>query len=176
MNWKDERATEGQLGHLRQLGHEPEYPLTKGEAARLIAGFEAHKGPTYFSEETCLELATHSAFRLRLAVEQAKRDAESLKPQAQNPQHVVEMAMAERQEFWADTCSDADKVHLVPPQVLALHKKHGHRFATPTLEQVQTVLDALDEVMLLWDRDYPELFYQTLELNFPALLRHQGAS
>jgi hypothetical protein len=32
-------------------------------------------------------------------------------------------------------------------------------------------LDALDAAMGSWDRDYPQLFYQALELNFPELRR-----
>jgi hypothetical protein len=47
----------------------------------------------------------------------------------------------------------------------------GCRFFAPNYEQVQEVLDALDNAMPLWDHDNPELFYQTLELNFPHLAR-----
>ena len=38
-------------------------------------------------------------------------------------------------------------------------------------EQVQEVLDALDSALPVWDREHPELFYQTLELNFPQLVK-----
>jgi hypothetical protein len=36
---------------------------------------------------------------------------------------------------------------------------------------VKAVLDALDGAMPLWDKEHPELFYQTLEINFPELVR-----
>jgi len=38
--------------------------------------------------------------------------------------------------------------------------------------QVQSILEALDSALPAWDRDSPEMFYRTLELNFPELLRH----
>jgi hypothetical protein len=55
---------------------------------------------------------------------------------------------------------------------LDLYMKHGCRFVTPTHEQVQEILDALDVASPFWDRDNAEIFYQTLELNFPELVRH----
>jgi hypothetical protein len=63
-------------------------------------------------------------------------------------------------------------MHVVSTQVSGLYKRYGCRFAIPTHEQAQVILDALDSAMALWDRDYPELFYETLELNFPELVRH----
>jgi hypothetical protein len=57
------------------------------------------------------------------------------------------------------------------PEVQELYKHHGCRFQWPNGEQTQEVLDALDSAMPDWDRDHPELFYQTLELNFPELVR-----
>ena len=56
-------------------------------------------------------------------------------------------------------------------QVFELYQMQGCRFFPPNHEQVQELLDALDAAMQLWDRDNPELFYQTLELNFPHLVR-----
>lgn len=58
-------------------------------------------------------------------------------------------------------------------QVLELYQLYGCRFDTPTHSQVQEILEALDGASSHWDRDHPELFYQTLELNFPHLLRHR---
>jgi hypothetical protein len=175
MTWKDEPATENQLGHLRRLGYEPDRPLTKGEAAQLISDFEGlSRGPVASQGSDDLETAGLSAYRLRVRVENARRvAAQGDGRQLENPRHLLEVAVAERQEFWADTCSEADKMHLVCMQVLALHKQHGCRFAVPTGEQVQAILDSLDFALPEWDRDHPELFYQTLELNFPELLRHQ---
>jgi hypothetical protein len=175
MNWKDEPATENQLGHLRRFGYEPDQPLTKGEAAQLISDLEACPAERIpLAESDRAELATLSAYHFRITVENTKRAAAGTgDPASQNARHALETAIVERQEFWVDTCSEADKMHLVSTQVLALHKKHGCRFAVPTPEQVQAILDSLDAVMPLWDRDHPELFFQTLELNFPELLRHQ---
>src|SRR5882672_1179424 len=42
MKWTDERATENQLSRLRQFGYEPDHPLVKDEASRLIRDFEAY--------------------------------------------------------------------------------------------------------------------------------------
>ncbi len=175
MNWKDEPATENQLGHLRRLGYEPEGPLTKGEAAQLIDDFEA--GPTRripLVENRPSDVTNVSAYQFRLTVEAAKQAiAAPGGGESQSCRHALEAALAERLEFWADTCSDADKMHLVSTQVLTLYKKHGCRFAIPTAEQVQVILDTLDAALPMWDREHPELFYETLELNFPQLLRHQ---
>ena len=175
MTWKDEPAAENQLGHLRRLGYEPDRPLTKGEAAQLISDFEElSSGSPANRGSDDLETAGLSAYRLRIRVEHVRRTTEQGEVrQFENPRHLLEVAVAERQEFWADTCSEGDKMHLVCTQVLALHKQHGCRFAVPTAEQVQAILDSLDSALPDWDRSHPELFYQTLELNFPELLRHQ---
>ena len=176
MTWKHEPATENQLGHLRRLGYEPDRPLTKGEAAQLISDFEGLSRDSAASQRSDdLETAGLSAHRLRVRVENARQAAaRGEERQLENPRHLLEVAVAERQEFWTDTCSEADKMHLVCNQVLALHKQHGCRFTVPTAEQVQAILDSLDSALPEWDRDHPELFYQTLELNFPELLRHQA--
>jgi hypothetical protein len=56
-------------------------------------------------------------------------------------------------------------------QVFDLYRTYGCRFTAPTQEQVEEIVNALDGAMLFWDRDYPQLFYQALELNFPELRR-----
>jgi hypothetical protein len=56
--------------------------------------------------------------------------------------------------------------------VLELHRQYGWQFLAPSPAQVQQVVDALDSAMPFWDRDHLGLFYQTLQLNFPDLLRH----
>ena len=78
----------------------------------------------------------------------------------------------ERKEFWADTCREMTQMHIASKEVMDLYRKHGCRFCEPTLGQVDEVLKALDSAMPFWDRVHPELFYQTLELNFPELVRH----
>jgi hypothetical protein len=80
---------------------------------------------------------------------------------------------AKRQEFWLDTCRGVAHMHLECAQVQELYRKHGCRFAAPTLEQVRGILDALDRAMPQWESNHPELFYQTLELSFPELVIHR---
>jgi len=48
-------------------------------------------------------------------------------------------------------------------------QRGGLRQVAP--DQAQVILDALDAAMGSWDTDYPQLFYQALELNFPELRR-----
>jgi hypothetical protein len=79
---------------------------------------------------------------------------------------------AERREFWLDTCREITEMHHASARVLELYRHHGCRFCAPTQSEVQEVLEALDTAMTNWEREHPELFYQTLELNFPLLVRH----
>lgn len=77
-----------------------------------------------------------------------------------------------RQEFWVDTCREITHMHGTCKQTIDLYRKFGCRFCEPTRDQVSEVLTALDAAMPQWDTLHPELFYQTLELNFPELVRH----
>jgi len=52
-----------------------------------------------------------------------------------------------------------------------LYRQHGCCFSAPSPQQVQEIQDALDSALPGWSGDHPELFYRTLELNFPGLLR-----
>ena len=175
MNWADEPATEYQLSHLRQFGYEPEHPLTKGEASHLLSDFEAHpEREAGLAESHVREMTKHEVYRLRVAVEDAKRAvAKAEKDEIENSQRDLVLAVAKRQEFWMDTCRDPGKMRAASVHVLDLYMKYGCRFVAPRHEQVQEILDAFDSAMPLWDRDHPELFYQTLELNFPELLRQR---
>ena len=87
----------------------------------------------------------------------------------------LELALRERQQFWIDTCRDARDMRYPTQRSMELHRHHGCRFCVPTAKQVQYILDALDSALPHWDRDHPELFFSTLELNFPELLRHSPA-
>jgi hypothetical protein len=58
-------------------------------------------------------------------------------------------------------------------QVLDFYRKYGCQFEAPSHKHVQEVLSALDPAVPAWDRDHPELFYQTLELNFPELKKRR---
>ena len=178
MKWTDERATENQLSRLRQFGYEPDHPLAKDEASRLIRDFESYpKAQATLAESATREVTKHEAYSLRAAVENAKRAvAQAGKDEAQNFRHDLALALAKRQELWVDTCSDVEKMCVVSMEARDLYKQYGCRFAAPTAQQVQDIFDALDSAMPFWDRDQPELFYRTLELNFPELLRHPAGS
>lgn len=63
-------------------------------------------------------------------------------------------------------------MHTTSGQTIELYRKFGCRFWEPSHAQVEEVLGALDAAMPQWDTLHPELFYQTLELNFPELVRH----
>jgi hypothetical protein len=52
-----------------------------------------------------------------------------------------------------------------------LYRKYGCRFWEPGRQQIEYVLTALDSAVPGWEREHPELFYQTLELNYPELVR-----
>lgn len=104
-----------------------------------------------------------SAHTLRLAVETAKREGQREK---------LDEAVRRRVEFWIDTCREVLEMRAATRQVLDLHRHHGCRFCAPAYRQAQYILDALDSAMPGWDHDHPELFYTTLELNFPELVRH----
>jgi len=77
---------------------------------------------------------------------------------------------AKRLEFWLDTCRGFAHIKFGCAQIQELYRKHGCRFAEPTAEQVRGILSALDGAMPQWEKEHPELFYQTLELSFPELL------
>ncbi len=77
-----------------------------------------------------------------------------------------------RVDFWIDTCRETTLMRIANKQVLDLYRKYGCCFYEPSHTQTEHVLKALDEALPQWDQLHPELFYQTLEMNFPELLRH----
>ena len=178
MKWTDQRATKDQLSRLGEIGYQPDHPLTKDEASHLIRDFDAcREGQAAVAESDAREAVKCEPYNLRAAVENAKRAvAQAGKDELQNFQHHLASAVVKRQEFWTGTCSDAEKMQVVSMQARDLYKKYGCRFAAPTAQQAQDILDALDAAMPFWDRDQPGLFYRTLELNFPDLLRHPAGS
>jgi hypothetical protein len=174
MNWTDQPATWKQIKYLRQLGYKPDHPLTKTEASTLIRDFggepeaSAPEGKNTFAEGT----EQRKAYDFRLMVEKAKRTlAETKGDDIEKAKPDVGLAIAKRQGFWADTCRDEGRVLVASMAAHEFYQKYGCRFEVPTFKAVQYILDALDSAMPFWDRDHPELFYQTLELNFPELLR-----
>jgi hypothetical protein len=56
-------------------------------------------------------------------------------------------------------------------QPIKLYLEQGYRFKQPSTKHLQDVLDALDADSATWDRETPEYLFQTLEHNFPELLR-----
>jgi hypothetical protein len=108
----------------------------------------------------------------RIWVEQARLALQAVENQTQERLEVgLEAALRHRQQFWIDTCREVMEMRFASPQVLELHRIHGCRFCPPSTAQAQYILDALDAALQFWDRDHPGLFYQTLELNFPEVLR-----
>ena len=111
-------------------------------------------------------------YQLRQKVEQAQRAIIMAgRMKTEKMEHELAEAMAERQEFWIDTCLGVGKGHIACSQIPELYQEYGCRFESPSRNDVQYILDALDQAMAQWDKDHPELFFQTLELNFPTLVR-----
>ncbi len=167
----DEPATESQLDQLRQFGFEPDRPLTQGEAAYLLNDFR-HRPEAQAAVNNPAPQALPEAYQLRLAVENARHLAERVGPiEAERFNADLQRAITRRQNFWFDTCCDPSQMHAHTAEILQLYRKFGCQFVNPTREQVDEILTALDAAMPTWDRDEPEYFYQTLELNFPELRR-----
>src|SRR6266404_3254046 len=174
MNWTEGPATWKQLRFLSHHGYKPEHMLTKTEASELIRKFGgkpedfAAVATASLQEVTPHETADH----LRLTMEEARQViVDSGRNHIEDSKDALASAVAKRQEFWLDTCRQTAKMSVNSPQVQELYQKHGCRFVEPTRKQVQYILEALDSVMPHWEGKHPELFYQTLELNFPELMR-----
>jgi hypothetical protein len=186
MDWPDEPASEQQVMHLKNLGCVPTANLTMTEAARLIRQYQKnlrHGGNPAVSKSLIpsssgsiqvqpdlSESARNVAHRLHETAATAKR-AMTAAPQAPNVRADLISANTTRLEFWLDTCRDMREMQIASVQVYEFHHDYGHRLFAPTREQVQEILDALDTAMPTWDKEHPELFYKTLELNFPNLVR-----
>jgi hypothetical protein len=184
MDWTDGPATIKQLRFLERHGFKPGHPLTKTEASDMIRRFGGQP------EEFCGTASPHAPAATAappvgaahtgqaphgfgIAVLEAKSsladaDARSLTSR----QQAVAAAVDRRQQFWLDTCRECAQMQFACHSVMELYQKHGCLFFTPTPAQVQEILDALDSAMPLWDRDRPDVFFQTLSLNFPQLLKH----
>lgn len=79
--------------------------------------------------------------------------------------------LLEREEFWADTCREVTQMQHASGEAVELYRKFGCRFCTPGRQQIQDVLRALDTAVPRWEKEHPELFFQTLELNYPELIK-----
>jgi len=175
MNWIEGPATWKQLRFLSQHGVKPDKALTKAEASELIRkhGGDPDKLVIAAAESSPTQsLVQESAHQLRMGVETAMQALAAPGAAARDKlHHELSMAISKRQEFWLDTCRDVRKTFSATAQAHELYQKHGCRFATPMPKHVQHILDALDSAAPFWDKDHPELFYQTLQLNFPELVR-----
>jgi len=174
MNPSDDQATDQQIIYLSHFGYQADHPMTRGEAADLLHQYQQtnHNG----SAQAGLQVngsTRQEAHRLRAAVEDAKQAlTRATMIEAEVARELLTTASASRQEFWLDTCREAGHMRLSSMEVLELYRTHGCRFCTPSMQQAREVLDALDTALPRWDHEHPELFYQTLELNFPELVRH----
>jgi hypothetical protein len=173
MNWTDQPATWKQLRYLRRFGYKPDRLLTKTEASELISKFGGPaEQPTSVLEKVPLDTGKSEAYQLRLLVEHAQQSTTAdADYSASNSQLDLALAISKRQRFWVDTCRNPAQMQAASGQALDLYRKFGCRFDAPTNKAVQEILDALDSAAPHWDRDHPALFFQTLELNFPQLLR-----
>jgi len=184
MDWPDEPASEQQVVRLKNLGCVPTAHLTMTEAARLIRQYQKllrQTGNSLKSPATdapashqaginVSESARNIAHRLHETAANAKH-AMAVAPEAANVRADLVSSTAARVEFWLDTCREIREMQIASVQVYELHHDYGHRLFAPTREQVQEILDALDVAIPSWDKENPELFYKTLELNFPNLVR-----
>jgi hypothetical protein len=180
MDWQNEPATWKQLRYLRQLGHKPDRHLTKTAAAELIQslGGEIAPATTPVPEavvhQVVQQLPKQDAFLLRQELQEAACVVSEAKRESlQMAQQNLAIAISRRQMFWIDTCRDPTRMQAACGQVLEFYRKYGCRFEAPSHRQVQEVLSALDSAVPSWDRDHPELFYQTLELNYPEVVRRR---
>ncbi len=176
MNWTEGPATWKQLRFLSEHGYTPEHPLTKNEAADLIRDYGGQPETLTISTAVGIpgESTAGAPHDFHTAVEVARR---TLGGAGIDPggvcKRALDSAIARRQEFWMDTCRNVQEMRVGSRQAIDLCHKHGCLLYPPGPPQVQAVLDALDPAMPSWDRDRPELFYETLTLNFPELLRHR---
>ena len=159
MDRSEQPATDIQIKRLQQLGHQASRLLRREDAAQLIREIESH-------------IALPRAFELRKELESVKLAlVGALSEEEPELQTRLEELKRMRREYWIDSCSEPAQMRDASNQVLGLYMKYGCRFTVPSFEQVQEVLDALDSVMPTWDAEHQELFYGTLELNFPELIR-----
>jgi len=174
MNWTDGPATWKQLRYLSHHGYKPERVLTKTEASELIRKFGGDPETLAVAVEATPNspLNQVTAHHLRIAVETAKHAlAAPGAGTSDKLHHELASALGQRQEFWLDTCRDTRKTFIATAQAHEFYQKYGCRFVAPLPKHVQHILDALDSAAPFWDKEHPELFYLTLQLNFPELLR-----
>ena len=180
MDWENEPATWKQLKYLRQHGYKPDRHLTKTAAAELITNMG---GPataaTQQPHESPIPVPVRSspkedAYQLRSAVEQAaKAISVARREDLHRAEQNLALATSKREMFWIDTCRDPTRMQAACGAVLDFYRKYGCSLEAPSHKQAREVLTALDSAMPFWDREHPELFYNTLELNYPELKKRR---
>jgi hypothetical protein len=172
MSWKDDPATEKQLNYLKQFGFVPEHAMTKGEASALISQFSEDPGRQRVRDDNQAgDREANMAYGLRIECESAKRELDAAgKGEIRDAKMFLRDAQNERLDFWQKALQPPDGGE-VYQQPIKLYLGYGYRFKMPSSKHLQDILDALDAESATWDKDMPERFFQTLELNFPDLLR-----
>jgi hypothetical protein len=182
MSWREDPATEKQLNYLKEFGFNPERVLTKGEASDLIAQFSEDpersairdKNQSEKWEEEFNEREQNLAFHLHSEFDEAKQSMDTAESdEIDDAKMYLEDARNERMWFWQDTFRSPDQMEGAGTneQQIKLYFVQGYRFEMPAEEVIQSLLVALDANSPTWDKDTPEYFFQTVEHNFPELLR-----
>jgi len=193
MDWADEPATEQQVSQLVRLGFHMARPLSLTEAASLIRQYKKQasrrnttpasggtgwpvrgaSAPLSFSTPPKEGWPDPGRRMLHISEEPHAPLGAAVPPPRpiESPANEAIAEETERLEFWLDTFRDVKEMQVASVKVYELRQKHGCHFLLPRREQVEDVLKALDTAIPAWDRDHPEFFYQTLELNFPELAR-----
>jgi hypothetical protein len=173
MDWENEPATWKQIRYLKQHGHKPDRHLTKTAAAALIQTMGGQiPGNISVEESFAQQLPGQEACSLRKAVEQAVKTVGLARRETLHAtEQALAIAISRRQLFWIDTCRDPTRMQAACGQVLDFYRRYGCRFEAPSHRQVEEVLSALDSAIPFWDRDHAELFFKTLELNYPELVK-----
>lgn len=179
MDWENEPATWKQIRFLKQRGYRPDRHLTKTAAAELIQGLGGDVATSTAPTPPPAEIVVHQlpkqdAYLLHAAVDlatKARSDARNENPRV--AEQNLALAVSKRQMFWIDTCRDPTRMQAACGQVLELYRIYGCSLEAPSNKQVLEILSALDSAIPFWDRDHPELFYRTLELNYPELVKRR---
>ena len=172
MNWREEPATEKQIKYLAGFGYVTDRPLSKGEASDLISKFSADRDEAE-QERSFEEDQKHRAFRIHQQLEESLGElAKAQRGEIRDWKEDVVALTRARIDFWKNTFRDIVDLEDFCEQTVNLSTDFGYRFKMPTTKQIQSILDALDKAWPVWDQDKPQLFFETLELNFPELLRN----
>jgi hypothetical protein len=173
MNWSNEPATEQQLSFLQHCGYVADHPLTRSDAAEIIKHVrEQAENRADDGSHLVTELARRGKYHLGMVWEEEGSPA--FRQDKVSSKSAAASLLERRKEFWLDTCREVTEMHSASPQAVELYQKYGCRFAVPSHDEVQEVLDALDSALKNWEVEHPELFYQTLEINFPELVKHHA--